>query len=177
MSQQRSYFIQPKSGSDWSASARLSDQEILNEFEKMSLPTYYKQTETQPQAEVPSTSDEYNMFQRPMEREYQFEEKQIPLSIIHEPQSESLEEPEYMRSTTTANLTSKILSAKEHPVEIRESETITVLGQTGIYANKADIINWTGPLPLEKYPINEDPSPQIVHKESTQQVNHKKLST
>ena len=32
---QRSYFIQPKSGSDWSSSAMVSDQEIMNEFEKM----------------------------------------------------------------------------------------------------------------------------------------------
>ena len=38
---QRSYFIQPRSSSDWSSSAMIADQDILNEFEKMSLPTYY----------------------------------------------------------------------------------------------------------------------------------------
>ena len=59
---QRSYFIQPKSGSDWSSSAMVSDQEIMNEFEKMNLPTYYHQTEKcEP---MPTTTTDYNVIHR-----------------------------------------------------------------------------------------------------------------
>ena len=117
MSQQnRSYFIQPKTGSDWSSSARLSDQEILNEFNKMSLPSYYKQDETEPM-----NSSDLSRFQRPSEREYQFpREKNIPISVIQTSQSTQLTEPldtDYSR-TQTSNLANKILNASDQPVEI-----------------------------------------------------------
>ena len=125
MSHQRSYFIQPKSGSDWSSSARLSDQEILKEFEKMSLPSYYRTSEMQqPLTQQPMESTEY--FQQPSEREYQFapQERNIPVSIIpvnEQPEQQPIEtyrEPEYLRSATTDNLTNRILSAHDQPVEI-----------------------------------------------------------
>ena len=56
---QRSYFIQPKSGSDWSSSARVTDQEIMNEFEKMTVPTYYHQETCEP-----LSSTDYNVIHR-----------------------------------------------------------------------------------------------------------------
>jgi len=56
---QRSYFIQPKSGSDWSSSARLTDQEIINEFDKMTVPTYFHQETTEP-----ISSTDYNVIHR-----------------------------------------------------------------------------------------------------------------
>ncbi len=53
-----------------------------------------------------------------------------------------------------------------------ETETITVLNETGQWVNKADEVNWSGPVALKDYPINEDSSPEIVHKKSTQELTY-----
>ena len=133
MSQQRSYFIQPQSGSDWSSSARMTDQEILSEFDKMNLPTYQSE---------PLQSDLYHKdhHQRPTEREYQFpsrdinRERQIPINVVGQEtnvlplRSEPVEvlssqitsqqlSPDYSR-TTTSQLTSKIINAQDQPADI-----------------------------------------------------------
>ena len=128
MSQQRSYFIQPQSGSDWSSSARMTDQEILSEFDKMNLPTYQSE---------PLQSD---LYQRPTEIEYQFpardinRERQIPISVVSQEtnvqplRSEPVEvlssqitsqqlSSDYTR-TTTSQLTSKIINAQDQPADI-----------------------------------------------------------
>lgn len=47
-----------------------------------------------------------------------------------------------------------------------------MLGQTGIYANKQDTLDWSGHFPLQEYPVNEDANPEIIHKESTEQMNY-----
>lgn len=33
------------------------------------------------------------------------------------------------------------------PIDIKQAEEITVMGQHGIWANKCEVINWKGPLP------------------------------
>jgi hypothetical protein len=47
-----------------------------------------------------------------------------------------------------------------------ENEEITVLGQTGRWINKSEALNWRGKIPLDKYPINNDPNPQIIDKKT-----------
>ena len=38
------------------------------------------------------------------------------------------------------------------------------IGEFGIWANKHELRDWTGPIPIEKYPINQDPNPEIINK-------------
>ena len=56
------------------------------------------------------------------------------------------------------------------PIDIGETEEITVNGQRGIWANKQESINWRGLVPLSQYAINEDSNPEIITKRSQQQL-------
>ena len=58
------------------------------------------------------------------------------------------------------------------PIELNESEEITVNGQSGIWANKSEVINWRGIIPIEQYLINEDNNPEIITKRSTQSIEY-----
>ncbi len=53
-----------------------------------------------------------------------------------------------------------------------QAETITVLNETGQWVNKADEANWTGPVALKDYPINQDSNPEIIYKKSTQELTY-----
>lgn len=50
------------------------------------------------------------------------------------------------------------------PIELHETQEITVNGHKGIWANRAEVNNWKGLLPLSEYKINEDLSPEIITK-------------
>ena len=50
------------------------------------------------------------------------------------------------------------------PIVINETEEITALGQTGIWANKSEIINWKGDKSICEYPLNEDNDPEVIKK-------------
>jgi hypothetical protein len=56
------------------------------------------------------------------------------------------------------------------PIDVNETEEITVNGEKGIWANKSEITNWRGILPLSQYVINDDPNPEIVRKRSDQKL-------
>ena len=58
------------------------------------------------------------------------------------------------------------------PININETEEISVLGHRGIWANKSEVINWNGPVPISQYKINDDPNPEIIHKTSAQPVEY-----
>ena len=58
------------------------------------------------------------------------------------------------------------------PIDIHESDEITVFGQSGIWANKAESMNWKGKVPLADYEINNDLEPQIIHKRPQQAVEY-----
>ena len=53
-----------------------------------------------------------------------------------------------------------------------ETEEINVLGQRGIWANKSEVINWKGLIPITDYLINEDPNPEIVNKRVNQHLEY-----
>jgi hypothetical protein len=56
------------------------------------------------------------------------------------------------------------------PVELTENEEITVLGQRGIWANRAEVVNWRGVIPIDEYVINEDAQPEIITKRTEQRI-------
>ena len=41
-----------------------------------------------------------------------------------------------------------ILRSADEPISVNEADEITAAGQRGIYANKAEVAKWRGPLPI-----------------------------
>lgn len=58
------------------------------------------------------------------------------------------------------------------PIELSETEEITVNGHRGIYANRQEAANWRGPVPIHEYRINEDPNPEIINKKTNQTIEY-----
>jgi hypothetical protein len=56
------------------------------------------------------------------------------------------------------------------PIELNESEEITVNGQRGIWANRSEVLNWRGVCPISEYQINADPNPEIITKRACQSL-------
>lgn len=56
------------------------------------------------------------------------------------------------------------------PIDINETEEITVNGERGIWANKSEVVNWRGIIPIAQYQINEDTNPEVITKRSQQQL-------
>lgn len=75
-------------------------------------------------------------------------------------------------ATGTSNLSSieAAILRSNVPIDINETEEITWNGQRGIWANKAEVINWRGLIPLNEYRINEDPNPEVITKKTEQQL-------
>ena len=59
-----------------------------------------------------------------------------------------------------------------NPIEINESEEITIHGQRGVWLNKAEINAWRGDLAISEYKIYEDSNPEIINKKVTQVVEY-----
>jgi hypothetical protein len=56
------------------------------------------------------------------------------------------------------------------PINISETQEINVNGQQGIWANREEVMNWKGSMPIEDYQINEDDNPHIITKRSEQEI-------
>ena len=83
-------------------------------------------------------------------------------SAIHQPQQ---------GSTFLSKIEEAILRSA-NPIEIDESEEIEILGQKGIWANKEEVQNWRGPVPISQYCLNEDDYPEIITKKSNQNLEY-----
>ncbi len=57
-----------------------------------------------------------------------------------------------------------LLMAAHEPLVSTERQEITVHGQRGIWLNRAEVSRWKGDLPIGEYPINEDQSPELINK-------------
>lgn len=74
-----------------------------------------------------------------------------------------------------ANYLSEVESAilrSSVPINLTETEEITVNGQRGIWANKAEVVNWRGVIPITEYAINEDAQPEIITKRTEQTLTY-----
>ena len=58
------------------------------------------------------------------------------------------------------------------PIDINETEEITIQGQRGIWANKQEVVNWKGVIPISEYIINEDSNPEIITKKTQQNIEY-----
>jgi len=60
----------------------------------------------------------------------------------------------------------------DSPITIDESYEINVMGQRGIWANRSEVVNWKGIIPISDYLINEDANPEILNKRVKQQLEY-----
>jgi hypothetical protein len=58
------------------------------------------------------------------------------------------------------------------PIDINETEEISVNGERGIFANRSEVANWRGTIPVSQYEINQDPNPEIITKRSQQTLTY-----
>jgi len=58
------------------------------------------------------------------------------------------------------------------PIPTNESEEVSALGYRGLFLNRGQVMNWTGPVPINKYPINQDANPEVITKASGQPVEY-----
>lgn len=77
------------------------------------------------------------------------------------------------QNTYRSKVETAILNSNE-PIEINESHEICANGYKGIWANKDEIANWVGPIPLSEYPINQDPNPILIKKRSNKNIELQK---
>ena len=66
-------------------------------------------------------------------------------------------------SNFSSEIESSILSSL-NPLYSNENEEITILGNRGIFLNRAEVAKFNGN--LNDYKINEDPNPQLITKNS-----------
>ena len=60
----------------------------------------------------------------------------------------------------------------DSPINIDHSDEININGTRGVWANKLEVLNWKGVLPIEKYSINEDSNPEIITKRVRKQLEY-----
>jgi len=66
-----------------------------------------------------------------------------------------------------------ILNSNE-PIDICETQEVCANGFKGIWANKTEIANWIGPVPLNEYPLNQDSNPILIKKKSSKKLEYEK---
>lgn len=59
-----------------------------------------------------------------------------------------------------------------YPIELIEdlNPVIEINGEKGIWINKKEETQWKSDIPIEQYPINQDPMPELVSKSSCQKL-------
>lgn len=58
------------------------------------------------------------------------------------------------------------------PIVSNESEEVNALGHRGILLNKSQVQNWSGPVSINQYRLNDDPNPEVITKVSSQPVEY-----
>ncbi len=51
-----------------------------------------------------------------------------------------------------------------NPIQVSDTEELTVIGQRGIWINRAEVNAWRGDISINEYRIHEDPNPQVISK-------------
>ena len=64
-----------------------------------------------------------------------------------------------------------ILQSTE-PITVTETKEITANKERGIWANRCEVCQWKGDVPISEYPINEDGCPQVINKRSQQKLEY-----
>ena len=76
----------------------------------------------------------------------------------------------FLSKSQIGSIEQSILHAR-NPLDFNnENESLTVQGNTGIWLNKSEILNWKGEVPITEYQINEDATPEIIRKQTEQRI-------
>jgi len=77
-------------------------------------------------------------------------------------------------ASSSANLSQieQMILRSTNPIDISETEELTVIGQRGIWMNKAEVNAWRGDIAISEYRIHEDANPQIINKRVEQQIEY-----
>jgi len=59
-----------------------------------------------------------------------------------------------------------------NPIEVNETEELTVIGQRGLWLNRAEVNAWRGDIAISEYIIHQDANPQIVTKRVEQVLEY-----
>ncbi|CAF1069549.1 unnamed protein product [Brachionus calyciflorus] len=65
----------------------------------------------------------------------------------------------------------KILRA-QNPLEINTTDEINYNNEKYIWVNRKEVEEWQGPVPVDKYSINEDTDPLIIRKKSNKELKY-----
>ena len=65
------------------------------------------------------------------------------------------------------------MMASQVPLDLADdAESIDVHGEHGMWANKAETINWQGEVPISEYEINQDKNPEVITKQANQKLDY-----
>lgn len=68
----------------------------------------------------------------------------------------------------------KAIVESENPIRVHNVEEVIINDEEkGYWLNKEEVDNWQGPVPLEEYRLNEDPSPIVVKKKPSEKLKYK----
>ncbi len=79
------------------------------------------------------------------------------------------------RGTETGSYFSQIEEAilkSTVPIQLNHSEEVSALGNHGIWANKDEVVNWKGDIPICEYSLNEDTRPRIITKKALKNLEY-----
>ena len=78
----------------------------------------------------------------------------------------------YSDSVTFLSEIEQLILRATNPVEISETEELTVLGQRGLWINRAEVNAWRGDIAIGEYRIHEDANPQVITKRVEQVLEY-----
>lgn len=82
----------------------------------------------------------------------------------------SVSSSQYSLEASAFSQVEAAILAASNPIELNETEVITVNGQQGVWSNRAEVLNWRGVIPITQYLINEDANPEVIRKRTEQQL-------
>lgn len=113
-----------------------------------------------------NNSESFNFNSMPPQASYE-KSQNSSFFVDYSDQIYKLEvEEDFVNNASKADL----LMNQNNASEACNNDVITINGETGVWINKADAINWQGPIPLSEYTINEDSNPEIIRKKSEQEL-------
>jgi hypothetical protein len=59
-----------------------------------------------------------------------------------------------------------------HPIKLNHTDEVSALGNHGIWANKDEVVNWKGDIPICEYSLNEDTRPRIITKRALKNLEY-----
>lgn len=65
----------------------------------------------------------------------------------------------------------QVIDSKE-PIKTDIKDITTIEDETGIWLNKDECLEWSGPTNLNDYPINKDDSPIVINKSNSEKIEH-----